>query len=200
MGKPAATFYTADKLSRLPRVIETRGNGTLFSKGRYPTKLAPGDLPESYIEVSSRVFGATRAWVKASAAVDAVYKPMRINHMFKDDYLLISYSGEISPVVGPYGSKDYEGWDLAVSGNDIPRLVLAIEKYSGIDCSSIRSAIEEKRLWLRGNHPDAYRLAFCDPGDPDDLDEDVFANYVRRGRIDSRLLWGYARASRLFAY
>lgn len=182
MGKPHAAFYTADKLGRLPRVIETRGNGTLFSKGRYPTKFTPGDLPEDYIEISSRVFGPTRAWVKASGAVDAAYRPMRLNHMFKDDRLFISYSGKISPVVGPYGSIDYEGWDVAVSGNDIPRLVLAIEKYSGIDCSSIRSAIEEKRIWLRDTHPDAYRVTFGDS------DEDVFSNWARRGRIDARLL------------
>ena len=191
MAKPHATFYTADKLSRLPRVIESRGEGTLFSKGRYPTKLTPDDLPESYIEVSSRVFGTTRAWVKASGAADAAYKPMRINHMFKDDYLLISYSGEISPVIGPYGCQDFEGWDLAVSGNSIPSLVLALEKYSGLDCSGVRAAIEEKRAWLRSAHPDAYRLTFAEPGhsaDLDDIDEDVFAKYARRGRIDPRLL------------
>jgi hypothetical protein len=78
-------------------------------------------------------------------------------------------------------SYDVVDYDVCICGNDIIDIVLAAEKYSGIDTSSVRARIEEKRIWLRDNEPYEYQMAVGE-------DTDIFTLWIRKGYIDSKLI------------
>ena len=62
---------------------------TLFSGGIYPTKITASDLPEWYVH--GRYY---KHWgyLSAKGVKSLVYEPSKFsNHMFKDDFLYISY-------------------------------------------------------------------------------------------------------------
>ena len=80
-----------------------------------------------------------------------------------------------------WGYVDIVDYDICICGNDIIDIVLAAEKYSGIDTSSVRARIEEKRIWLRDNEPDEYQMAVGE-------DTDIFTLWIRKGYIDSKLI------------
>ncbi len=120
-------------------------------------------------------------YVKMSGIADLAYAWVRENHLFKDDYLYISYKEKLRTEVDRWGYKDYVNYDVCICGNDIPDLVLAAEKYSGVDTSAVRAEIEKKRVWLRDNEPEEYRRAVGE-------DRDIFELWTERGHFDSKLL------------
>ena len=62
---------------------------TLFSQGKYPTKLTYQDLPGCFL--SGTYYGA-RGYLRTDSIKGLWYKPCyHTNHMFKDDFLYISY-------------------------------------------------------------------------------------------------------------
>lgn len=91
MSKARALFYTQGKFGKLFRQILDTENEYLYSRGHYPTKIKKEDLPEDYIEFRSRVIWYMTGYLKTSGIVDIGYKALKINHLFKDDYLYISY-------------------------------------------------------------------------------------------------------------
>lgn len=74
------------------------------------------------------------------------YSCVKENHLFKDDYIYISYSGKIEERVNRYGFREYADYDICICGNDIVKIVLAGEKYSGYDTSLVKLEIEKKRV------------------------------------------------------
>lgn len=57
------------------------------------------DLPEDYIEFRSRVIWYMTGYSKTSGIVDIDYKALEINHLFKDDYLYISYKEKLIKII-----------------------------------------------------------------------------------------------------
>lgn len=179
-----SNVYTRGKFGkRLRETLDTE-NPFLYSHGRYPTKITAEDLSEDYIEFHSRVIWYMTGYLKTSDIVDMDYRPFRINHMFKDDYLYISYKEKLRIETDRYGFTDYVNYDVCVCGGAIVDIVLAAELYSNFDTTLIREKIEEKRVWFRDNHSDSYKAEVR-------FDEDVFEHYRNSNYIPQRLLRAY---------
>lgn len=131
----------------------TDPDGYLFSRGRYRTKIRAEDLPEWY------VYGylyKLHGYMSAKGVKYMVYCPNKhTNHMFKDDFLYISYDRPIVPDESRW--ERYSGFDEYVFGGVILDFLLAAEKYSGYDISGIKAQIEEKRQWFKATYPEFYR-------------------------------------------
>ncbi len=182
MGKRiVAKLYTQGKFGRRLRETLDTDNPCLYSWGRYPTKITAEDLPEDYVKIHSRAIWYMTGYVKMSGIVDVGYTWARLNHLFKDDYLYFSYKEKLRTEVSEWGFKDYVNYDLCICGNDIPNLVLAAEKYSGVDTSFVREEIEKKRIWLRDNKPYEYEWMVGE-------DRDIFELWTERGYFDPKLL------------
>lgn len=157
--KITSYVYSEQKFPTLKtydKVRETNKDGYLFSKGKYLTKIKAEDLPESYVEGT---YYRTKGYLNAAGVKQMVYVPnMWINHMFKDDYLYVSYDKEIIEKVGTFGGKDYDGYDIVIRGFNIISFLKAAEKYSNYDISEIKEQIELKRRIFKEKHPMFYEL------------------------------------------
>ncbi len=174
-------FYTHGKFGRRWREIVDTDNPFLYSHGRYLTKITPADLPEDYIKIHSRSIWYMSGYLKTSGVVDMYYTYCKENHLFKDDYIYLSYNKKLHLETTQWGYVDVVDYDVCICGNDIIDIVLAAEKYSGIDTSSVRARIEEKRIWLRDNEPYEYQRAVGE-------DTDIFTLWIRKGYVDSKLI------------
>ena len=171
-----ANIYTQGKFGKGHHQIAGTENPFLYSDGRYLTKLTADDLPEDYVKIQSRTIWYLKGYLRTSGIVDMAYTWVKENHLFKDDYIYISYHGPLMEVSSQWGYKDIEGYDVCVCGNDIIGIVLAAEKYSGFDTSEVRAEIEKKRVWLRDNEPDYYKECRLD-------DRDIFEQWKEKGYI-----------------
>lgn len=108
--------------------------------------------------------------------VHMMYRWVRENHLFKDDYIYISYHGPLKEVTSHWEVKNIEDYDVCVCGNDIVNIVLAAEKYSDFDTSEVRAEIEKKRVWLRDNEPDYYKECRLE-------DRDIFEQWIEKGYV-----------------
>ena len=124
-----------------------------------------------------------QGFLKTSGIVDMDYTYCKENHLFKDDYIYISYSEKLVYETSNRGYLDIKNYDVCISGNDIVGIVLAAEKYSGFDITEIRKKIEEKRIWLRDNEPYYYAEVVGE-------DRDIFELWISKGYIDPRLIVG----------
>ena len=99
MKKINPYFYTQGKFGKRFRETVDTNNEYLYSRGHYPTKIKEEDLPEDYIEFRSRVIWYMIGYLKTSGVVDMDYKALKINHLFKDDYLYISYKEKLIKII-----------------------------------------------------------------------------------------------------
>ena len=171
-----ALFYTQGHFGNRIRETLDRNNPCLYSGGIYPTKITKEDLPEDYIPIHSRSIWYMHGYLKTSGIVDMDYTYCKENHLFKDDYIYISYKEKLRTEKDSWGYPRIVNYDVCISGNDIISIVLAAEKYSGFDTLSVRKKIEEKRVWLRDNEPEYYREAVGE-------DEDIFSLWIRKGYV-----------------
>lgn len=141
------------------KIIDENGE-YLYAKGEYPTKIRKEDLTEDYIEFSSGTIGYRTGYLKTSGIKDMKYVPRRNNHLFKDDYLFISYHEELTQDPFDYKFEGFPEYDIHVCGSDIIKILLAAEKYSGFDISEIKNQINEKKNWFRVNYPEDYERSF----------------------------------------
>ena len=177
--KIGAYLYTIGKFGKGYREVINTDYPFLYSGGVYPTKLTASDLPDDYIPIHSRVIWYMHGFLRTSGITDMKYTYVKENHLFKDDYIYISYHGKIKKVDetdGIFKIIDYVDYDVCVCGNDIVDIVLAAEKYSGFDTVEVRKGIEEKRVWLRDNEPDYYERYVGE-------DEDIFTLWHRKGYV-----------------
>ena len=177
--KIGAYLYTIGKFGKGYREVINTDYPFLYSGGVYPTKLTVSDLPDDYIPIHSRVIWYMHGFLRTSGITDMKYTYVKENHLFKDDYIYISYHGKIKKVDetdGIFKIIDYVDYDVCVCGNDIVDIVLAAEKYSGFDTVEVRKGIEEKRVWLRDNEPDYYERCVGE-------DEDIFSLWHRKGYV-----------------
>ncbi|MCD8253479.1 MAG: hypothetical protein LUD40_16480 [Phocaeicola dorei] len=173
-----ALFYTKGKFgSRLRETLDTT-SGTLYSKGKYKTKIKVEELPSNYIEFFSRSIWYMTGYLKTSDIKDVKYRALKINHLFKDDYIYLSYDKPIQPITTQWGSLDYDDYDLCICGNSIIPIIFAVEENSHLDLSEVKQQVNEKAKWYAENYGDRYGS-----GDLLELDEqgnlDIFANYKR---------------------
>lgn len=176
----ASPFYTRGKFGKGWRETLDRDNPYLYSKGRYPTKIRAEDLPEDYLEIMSRSIWYMTGYLKISGIVDMDYTYVGENHLFKDDYIYISYREKLRRERNSWGNEDIVNYDVCICGNDIINIVLASEIYSGFDTTKVRRKIEEKRVWLRDNEPDYYKDAVKE-------DEELFSLFTRKGYIPEKI-------------
>ena len=174
-------IYTYGKFGKRLRETLDCDNPFLYSKGIYPTKITANDLPEDYIEIHSRSIWYMTGFLKTSDIKDMEYIYCKENHLFKDDYIYISYSEDLKFEKDKYGHKEYTNYDICISGDDIINIVLAAEKYSGFNAEKVRAKIEEKRVWLRDNEPDEYESAVGE-------DRDIFELMIEQGYVDPKLI------------
>ena len=176
-----AAFYTKGKFGIGIRGFEDTNNPFLYSQGMYPTKITEDDLPEYYIPIHARVIRYMQGFLKTSGIVDMDYSYCKENHLFKDDYIFISYSEKLRWEPGPWGFPECINYDVCVDGNDIIEIVLAAEKYSGFDTTEVRRKIEEKRVWLRDNESHYYESAVGE-------DRDIFDLFISKGYVNPKVL------------
>lgn len=171
-----SVIYTKGKFGKGWRETCDTDNPFLYSHGRYPTKITVEDLPEDYLKIHSRVIWYMQGYLKTSGIVDMKYTWMKENHLFKDDYIYISYKEPLQAEKNLWGHIKYTNYDVCVCGNDIVDIVLAAEKYSGFDTTEVRTEIEKKRVWLRDNEPEEYARAVGE-------DEDIFTLWKKKGYV-----------------
>ncbi len=179
-----AIVYTEGKFGKGIRETLDCENPYLYSEGRYPTKIKVVDLGEDYIKIHSRVIWYMVGYLKTSGIVSMGYTSSPFNHMFKDDYIYISYKEPLRMEPTKYGFNKYVNYDVRVCGWDIPNIVLAAELYSNYDTTWIRDQIEKKRIWYRDKHSDDYNRELG-------FDEDIFEHYRYSKYIPSRLKKAY---------
>ena len=122
-------IYTYGKFGKGFREILDTENKFLYSHGRYPTKIVAEDLPEDYIKIRSRTLWYMTGFLKTSGIVDIQYKIAKLNHLFKDDYVFISYKEKLKVEEYRFGFIDYVNYDACFCGPDILDIAHAIEKY-----------------------------------------------------------------------
>ncbi len=172
MKKINAYFYTKGKFGKNLREVLNQDNEYLYSLGIYPTKIKKEDLPEEYIEFRSRAIWYMTGYVKTSGVVDIDYSAMKINHLFKDDYLYISYKEKLETKESKFGYKDYTNYDICICGNDIIPITLKVEKYSNISIKKVKNKIQNKLEWYKENCRNDYIRQFGDK------DIDIFEYYI----------------------
>lgn len=177
MSRINANFYTKGKFGKRIREIVDTDNEFLYSKGQYPTKIKKEDLPEDYIEFRSRAIWYMTGYIKTSGIVDINYRALKINHLFKDDYLYISYREKLKMEKNQFGFWDYINYDFCICGNDIITIALAAQKYSNIDIQKVKNKINAKVAWYRENCKEDYIRQFGDK------DIDIFEFYKKSQKI-----------------
>lgn len=171
MKKLNANVYTRGRFGKGFREILDTDNEFLYSNGRYPTKIRKEDLTEDYIEFHSRVIWYMIGYIKTSRVVDVRYKALKLNHLFKDDYLYISYKEKLREEANWLGINDYVNYDVCVCGNSIIPILLSVEKFSNVDTSQVREQIIDKFNWWKEKYKDDYIRLFGEK------DVDVFEEY-----------------------
>ena len=100
-------------------------------------------------------YGYAQGFLNTANVTKLTYNPdLHFNHMFKDDFLYISYN---SPSKRRKIFNAEEPYDEYVWGFNIPRFILWAEHYSGYNTSSIWQQIEEKRRWFQHTYPADYK-------------------------------------------
>lgn len=125
----------------------------LYSEGRYKTKLTAHDIPPWYMR--GLYYGYAQGFLNTKDVAKLTYTPnLCFNHMFKDDFLYISYN---SPSKRRKVFNAEEPYDEYVWGFNIPKFLYMAERYSGYDTATIWQQIEEKRLWFQHTYPEDYK-------------------------------------------
>lgn len=174
MGKTNANWYSKGKFDRKTWRPTDEKNEFLYSMGRYPTKIKEEDLSKDYIKFRSRTIWYMTGFVKTSGVKDLYYTYLKENHLFKDDYLYISYDKKIEVIKGKYGNDEVRNFDFIISGVDALKVLFAIEKDSDIDTTIVRKKIQDKFEWWKENEKEDYKRAFKDK-----KIEDIFEYYKK---------------------
>ena len=88
-------LYTKGKFGKGYRQTADINTEYLYSKAMYKTKIKKEDLPDDYIEFRSGTIQYMTGYLKTSGVVDIDYTYFLENHIFKDDYLYISYKEKL---------------------------------------------------------------------------------------------------------
>lgn len=151
MSRLHANYYSCGKYAF--RAYAPADEYVLYSDGRYKTKMTAHDLPPWYMP--GRYYGYVQGFLNTKDVAKLIYSPdFHFNHMFKDDFLYISYN---SPSECRKIFTAEECCDEYVCGFNIPKFLYMAERYSGYDAAPIWQQIEEKRLWFQHTYPNDYK-------------------------------------------
>lgn len=151
MSRLHANYYSCGKYAF--RAYAPADEYVLYSDGRYKTKMTAHDLPPWYMP--GRYYGYVQGFLNTKDVAKLIYSPnFHFNHMFKDDFLYISYN---SPSECRKIFTAEECCDEYVWGFNIPKFLYMAERYSGYDAAPIWQQIEEKRLWFQHSYPNDYK-------------------------------------------
>ena len=166
-------LYTKGKFGKgCIRSVDTN-NEYLYSKAMYKTKIKKEDLPDDYIEFRSGTIRYMTGYLKTSGVVDIDYTYFLENHIFKDDYLYISYKEKLKKEKTSYGRERIVNYDICICGNDIIPILLAIEKNYNINIDKVKEKIYYKVSWYKENCKDEYTREFGN------RDIDIFEEYKK---------------------
>ena len=171
-------LYTKGHFGKGFRETVDTDNENLYSHGRFPTKIKKEDLSEYYKEFKSRAIWYMTGYLKTSGVKDVYYIYVKENHLFKDDYLYISYNDKLKIEKTEYGTEKCENYDICVCGSDIIPILFEIEKNSQIDTTMARNKIIEKFEWWKKNEEDDYKSWFKD----EEVDDILEYYKIRNGR------------------
>jgi DNA-binding MltR family transcriptional regulator len=85
---------------------------------------------------------------------------MKMNHLFKDDYLYISYKEKLKFKENEWGFFDCTNYDISVCGNSI--LPILLYKYSNLNINKVKNEIYDKMKWFKENCEYEYNQFFGD--------------------------------------
>lgn len=154
MPRFKSNYYTTSKYRYDYKTHERKRiySDTLFANGVYQTKIKPEQLPDSYIE--GLYYAYDHGYMNTAGIKYMIYRPNKcFNHMFKDDFLFISYDKPIEKDKYMFYKSDEYVW-----GTNIIAILKGAEKYSGYDISEIKKQIEDKRKWFAETYPEDYAL------------------------------------------
>ena len=159
-----AKYYTREKYkwkSKEGYQRETLPDGRLYANGTYASKMTEEKLPKSFVSV---YYYRQWSYMQAKGVVDVRYCPAYWsgNHMYKDDYLLISYKEKITcrmPEARRIPIDEYQGYDIILFGRSIIDFIDGVEKYSHLDVSAIRKEMRRKRIWYVRKNPSHQELS-----------------------------------------
>ena len=159
-----AKYYTKEKYkwkSKEGYLRETLPDGRLYANGTYASKMTEEKLPKSFVSV---YYYRQWSFMQAKGVVDVRYCPAYWsgNHMYKDDYLLISYKERITcrtPEVRRIPIDEYQGYDIILFGRSIIDFIDGVETFSHLDVSGIREEMRKKRIWYVRKNPSHQELS-----------------------------------------
>ena len=151
MSRLHANYYSCGKYAF--RAYAPADEYVLYSDGRYKTKMTAHDLPPWYMP--GRYYGYVQGFLNTKDVAKLIYSPnFHFSHMFKDDFLDISYN---SPSECRKIFTAEECCDEYVWGFNIPKFLYMTELYSDYDAAHIWQQIEKKRLWFQHTYPNDYK-------------------------------------------
>jgi len=161
--KLKSNLYTYGKFGKSLRETVDTDSGILYNHGKTKTKIKESDLTPDFVKIHCRDIWYMDGFLKTANVKHVAYSASHLNHLFKDDYLYISYDKQIKQNV-ENGITTYTGADIRISGNDIINVVNYIQLYGSTEIKSellkVESEIWKKVEWYKNNYPDDYERIF----------------------------------------
>lgn len=147
-SKKYANFYTDRKFKNinhnLVKIIDE--NNHLFANGIYKTKILEEDLPEYFVKV---YFGSKYQFISVKNIKDMLYKPNYFtSHLYKDDFLYISYD---KPIVRDKNNNFYTDYEILIYSSAIVDFIKAVKENNTYDVKNIEDELNKKIEWYEKN-------------------------------------------------
>lgn len=157
-----SNYYTIEKRVRTADGHEwvSLPGGRLFAGGIYPSNVTEADLPDTFVELLIR---GEKSYLNAAGVKDLRYKPNYFsdNHLFKDDFLYISYSEPLKEVKDKTGYTHIDEYDRLLWGYSIVSFVEAVKEKTDFPVDNILEEIHKKQIWYVRTNPTHPELSNC---------------------------------------
>ena len=119
-------------------------NNYLFAKGIYKTKILEDDLPNYFVKL---YFGLKNNYISVKDIKDILYEPNYFTeHMYKDDFLYISYD---KPIIKNKTNNHYMNYEIFIYGIAIDSFIKIVKESNTYDVKSIENELNRKREWYK---------------------------------------------------
>ncbi len=107
-----------------------------------------------------------QGFVKTAGVKYVEYRYVDENHLFKDDYIYISYDKPIRTEIDDWGYNRFVDFDVQICGSDIVPILFFVEKYSpNVETAHVRKKIQEKFRLYKEHYYDDFKRQFQDDTD-----------------------------------
>ena len=144
--KKYANFYTDRKYKTINHhlVKVSDKNNFLFANGIYKTKILEEHLPEYFVKL---YFGVKNQYISVRNIKDILYKPNYFtSHLYKDDFLYISYD---KPIIRNKTDNYYINYEVLIYGSAIIDFIKALKENNTYDVKNIEEELNKKREWFK---------------------------------------------------